>query len=131
MDLAPRRASLDEIYGPLSGDLTLHLYTGHIDAGGAEISGNGYAPGTIPDTGWEPADTDGIKRPTALVDSGTPTAAWSASGTGPPDTITHYVLRDASGDSWGCYRWQSQLTVGSAGGPVLMQPAPYFGENDN
>lgn len=124
MDLAPRRASLDSIYGPLSGDLTLHLYTAHVDAGGTEITGDGYVPGTIDALGWDPADTDGKKRPTDLVDVGTPTAAWS-------DTATHYVLRDIGGDSWGCFRWQEPLTVGSAGPAVLMQPETFIGENDN
>ena len=124
MDLAPRRASLDEMYGPLSGDLTLHLLNGHLDAGGTEITGPGYDPGVIPDDGWEPADSDGIKAPTDLVDCGTPTDAWSA-------TVTHYVLRDSSDDSWGCFKWQEPLTVNSAGGPVLMRPTPFFGENDN
>lgn len=123
MDLAPRRASLDEMYGPLSGDLTLHLYTGHVDAGGVEITGDGYVPGTIDALGWDPADADGFKTPTDLVDCGTPTAAW--------DTATHYVLLDSVGDSWGCFKWQTPVVVGGAGSAMLMRPAPFFGENDN
>lgn len=124
MDLAPRRASLDEMYGPLSGDLTLHLLNGHLDAGGVELTGDGYAPGTIDELGWDAADTDGVKRPADLVDCGTPTEAWS-------DTATHYVLRDGSDDSWGCFRLASPLTVGGAGSAVEILPAVFFGENDN
>ena len=124
MDLAARRASLDAIYGPTSGDLTVELWVGREGAGGVEVTGDGYAPGSLPDTDWDAADSDGVKRSSDLIDCGTPTEEWS-------DTITHYVLRGAGGVSWGCFRWNTPITIGGAGSPLMVQPAPFIGDNDN
>ena len=122
--LSVKRDFLDALYGPVTGDVTVHLYSGHIDAGGVEITGAGYAPGTVDALGWEPADTDGIKEASAAVDCGTPTAAWSA-------VPTHYVLENSTGDSCGCFRLPSNAVGQSASDdPVLILPRVFFGEND-
>jgi hypothetical protein len=124
MDLQPQRDALDAIYGPTSGDLTVELFTAHEDAGGVEITGDGYTPGVIDALDWAAADTDGIKATAALVSLGTPTDEWS-------DTATHYVLRDGTGDSWGCFRWATPITIGGAGSELLVRPSVFFGDNDN
>lgn len=126
MDLAAKRASLDAIYGPTSGDLTVELWVGREGSGGVEVTGDGYAAGSLPDTDWDPADTDGVKYAADFVDCGTPTEEWSGGS-----TITHYVLRGTGDVSWGCFRLASPLTVGSAGSAVMVRPAPFIGQNDN
>lgn len=123
MDLAAQRASLDAIYGPTSGDLTVELWVGREGSGGVEVTGDGYTPGSLPDTDWEAADADGVKYASDLIDCGTPTDAWS-------DTITHYVLRGTGAVSWGCFPLASPLTVGSAGSAVEIRPAVFFGDSE-
>jgi hypothetical protein len=125
IDVSVQRDFLDALYGPVTGDVTVHLYSAHVDAGGVEIDFDGYAPGTVPDTGWEPAASDGVKTASSPADCGTPTEAAT------PDTATHYVLRNLSGDACGCFKLQSPLTIGSAGSAVEILPAVFFGENDN
>lgn len=123
LDLSVKRDFLDALYGPVTGDLTVHLYAGHVDAGGVEIDFDGYVPGTVPDTGWEPADSAGEKWSTAVVDCGTPTDAAT-------DTATHFVLRNVGGDACGCFRLASPLFVGGAGSAVEIRPAVFFGDNE-
>lgn len=124
MDLAAQRASLDAIYGPTSGDLTVELWVGNPVAGGTEVTGDGYAAGSLPDTDWLAADTDGIKSASDPVDCGTPTDAWSG-------TVTHFLLRGTGDVSWGSFPLSSPLDVGGAGSAVLVLPSVFFGDNDN
>lgn len=124
VDVSVQRDFLDAMYGPVTGDVTVHLYTEHLDAGGVEIDFDGYAPGTVAAAGWEPAASDGVKSASAPADCGTP--AGAATG-----TATHFVLRNGGGDSCGCFRLQSPLFVGGAGSAVEVLPSVFFGENDN
>lgn len=124
MDLAAQRASLDAIYGPTSGDLDVELWVGDPLGGGTEVTGDGYAPGSLPDTGWNAADTEGVKSSTSTVDCGTPTDEWSG-------TVTHFLLRGTGGVSWGSFPLASPLDVGDAGPAVLVRPSVFFGDTDN
>lgn len=115
LDLAAQQASLDVMYGPTSGDLTVEL----LHADGSETTGAGYTPGTVAAAGWEPTDAEGVKWATNAVDCGTPTDEWL-------ETVTHFRLM-AGAVSWGTFPLPP-LDVGGPGSPVLVRPAVFFGD---
>jgi hypothetical protein len=116
LDLAAQQASLDVMYGPTSGDLTVHL----LDGDGVEVTGDGYTPGVLDELGWDATGGDGVKWASAVVDCGTPTDAWSA-------TVTQFELRDASDVSWGRFPLPA-FDVGGAGSVVAVLPGVFFGD---
>lgn len=123
LDLAARQAILDASYGPASGDLTVEAWTGLPDAGGVEVSGGGYAPGVVLAADWEPADDEGVRWSSELVDWGEPTEAWS-------DSVTHFRLVDGDGVSWGAFPLGTVLDVGGAGDVVQARIGVFIGTLD-
>ena len=125
LDLAAQRKILDAAHGPASGDLTVELWEGNPNTDGTQTTGDGYAPGSLPDDGWDAADVEGVKSAAALVECGsTPGEAW-------PGTVTHVRLVDGGGVVWGSFRLVSPLDVGGAGThPVRVLPSVFFGDTE-
>lgn len=89
-DQAMQERSLDLFYDTAPNPFDAVLFTGDPDLGGVELSGNGYADGTVDVADWNPA-ADGVKSTEAVV-FGAPTGVW--------ETARWVGLRDSVTGEW-------------------------------
>lgn len=115
--------SLDVLYGASAftapGSIYVGLHTGDPGEAGAanEVSGNGYARGTIPNTGaYWPAASNGAKAFAGTTTFGTASASWG--------TLSYW-------STWGAAAAGTMFHYGTLTTPTAITTgmAPYIGPN--
>jgi hypothetical protein len=120
-DQVMQERSLDLFYDTALNPFQVALFDGDPDAGGEELSGNGYARASVDTGDWSPA-ADGVKEsdPIAFADA---TGAW--------ETATHVGLYDATEAAWAdVVPLVEPLDVTSAGDGPVVTLAIFYNDND-
>lgn len=118
-DAAARRKSLRNDYGtdaaadaPTSHEAA--LFNGDPMLDGVEVTGPGYARGTILPADWADDGTEGLR---AQVELPTPTGDW--------DEATHWALYGSDALWWDCGELEEPLIVSAGDPPVVVVPLFY------
>lgn len=119
-DQVMQERSLDLFYDTAPNPFDVVLFTNDPDLGGVELSGNGYAPGSLDVADWNPAD-GGVKssdpRPV-----GAPTGDW--------ETALWVGLRDSVTGAWAdVVPLAEPLDVTGAGDPPLVVVSVFYDNN--
>ena len=119
-DQSMQERSLDLFYDTAPNPFDAVLFTGDPDLSGVELSGNGYADGTVDTADWSPA-ADGLKVTGPIV-FGTPTGDW--------ETATWVGLRDSVTGAWAdVVPLAEPLDVTGAGDPPELAITVFYDNN--